>query len=96
MPFGAEIEYRPTAPNRDDLLAFDARAVPGIFFGWDLQPGMEWKGDYIVAALSAFEAQGLDAKCPVHVVKEIIVPEKLRFPLAEAVVQQWLKWVRRM
>ena len=49
-----------------------------------MQPGCEWKGDYLVAAISDFQALGVDAKIPVHVVKEIIVPEPLTFPIGIA------------
>ena len=84
VPFGMGIQFRPTKPNREKLLEFDSRAVDGIFLGWDIQPGMTFKGDYLVAAWSDFQALGLDAKVPVHVVREIIVPENVSFPVADA------------
>ena len=84
VPFGMGIQFRATKPNRDKLLEFDARAVDGIFLGWDLQPGMSFKGDYVVAAWSDFQALGLDAKVPVHVVREIVVLESVTFPIADA------------
>ena len=84
VPFGMGIQFRPTKPNREQLLEFDARAVDGIFLGWDIQPGMTFKGDYVVAAWSDFQALGLDAKVPIHVVREIIVPERIVFPIADA------------
>ena len=45
---------------------------------------MAFKGDYVVAAWSDFQALGLDAKVPIHVVREIIVLESVTFPVADA------------
>ena len=45
---------------------------------------MTFKGDYIVAAWKDFQELGLDAKVPVHVVRELIVPDEMRFPIADA------------
>ena len=41
-----------------------------MFLGWDMQPGMKFKGDYVVAAWSDFQALGLDAKVIVHVAEK--------------------------
>ena len=49
-----------------------------------MQPGMKFKGDYVVAAWSDLQALRLDAKVLVHVVREILVPETVRFPIADA------------
>jgi hypothetical protein len=75
IPFGALVEFKPS-PTRDALSKFAPRAVPGIFLGYVLQPGCQWKGDYYAAALSEFQAVdgGRFEKVSVQRIKEVVPP----------------------
>ena len=54
VPFGAFIHFLPPPHLVKKLPKFGARGVPGIFVGWYLHSGGEWKREYIVCDLRDF------------------------------------------
>ena len=66
-------------------MKFDSRGTHGIFLGHYLQPGGEWKGDFLVADMEEFEQDSMREKCHIFRVKEVsMVADGVRFPLREA------------
>jgi len=64
--------------------------VEGVFFGWHLQPGHKWNGEYVVSALSNFVGKDLRARarasdCNVRLEKVRLIcrPAVATFPLKE-------------
>ena len=58
----------------------ESLSIPGIFFGFNPQPGGRWQNDYFAAPLQAFGAN-LDAalkdhtaSVPVRIVRELVAP----------------------
>ena len=45
FPFGSLIHYKPNVQNSK----LGAQTLPGLFLGWRLEPGINWKGLYKVA-----------------------------------------------
>ena len=92
IPFGAELEYRPSAPNdRLRLHKYGDKTLQGIFIGYDQRAGGDWSGDYLVVDWE--EREQADNAREVHVkrVKEInklTLKGKFRFPLAEGALSQ--------
>ena len=85
IPFGAELEYRPSAPNdRLRLHKYGNKTLQGIFIGYDQRAGGDWSGDYLVVDWQ--ELEQADNARDVHVkrVKEInklTLKGRFRFPL---------------
>ena len=48
IPFGCVVDYLPKPEVVRAMPKFEARACQGIFVGYYLQPGGEWKGEYLV------------------------------------------------
>jgi len=54
IPFGALIRYK-VGPLKQRLWSkLQAQSVPGIFLGYKLHPGGEWRGEYTVQSLRAY------------------------------------------
>ena len=65
---------------------FAPTTVPGVFFGWHIEPGCGFRGDYIVVPLSAFRIP--DKKVyHAHRVKELVTFSATQFPLQEAMLE---------
>ena len=89
IPFGALVNFKPTA-GRSDLQRWDPPAERGVFAGYHLHPGYEWRGEYMVWKLNSFAKadlrcssthlhQGVDKP---HIVKMCVLPANgLSFPL---------------
>ena len=92
IPFGAELEYRPSAPkDRERLLTYGNKTLSGIFVGYDQHAGGDCSGDYLVVDWD--ELDHADSAQEVHVkrIKEINVISlngRPRFPLAEGFLRQ--------
>jgi hypothetical protein len=60
----------------------------GLFFGYEFEPGIKWKGNYIIAPLAQFKGKTVDNsfRPKLIVVKEVYLPidGKVIFPLKEA------------
>jgi hypothetical protein len=82
IPFGAAVEFK-TSPIRDGPGKFAPKATPGVFVGYYMQPGGQWKGDYLVARLEDFASSSgsLPRPVPVQRVKEVIQMQEITFPL---------------
>ena len=50
VPYDSRLNQEGKTPK------FEAKAMPGVFLGYHLEPGGKWKGDYIVANLQDFRA----------------------------------------
>jgi len=71
IPFGAKVRFKPS-PIGDEPSKFQTDTRDGVFLGYALLPGGEWKGDYRVATLDDFVGMPLHAEtkgslCRVHV-----------------------------
>ena len=78
IPFGAMVEYHPTsAKDQSGLHQFGAKVLPGIFFGYVLYAGRNWKGDIWIADIE--ELEEMDAS-EIHArrlnTKEVVTPMK--------------------
>ena len=86
IPFGALVIMRPMPPVLMQKPKFSTRGVPGLFIGWDLQPGCYWSGDYVLVEVSSFKP-GAPKQTRLHRVKqrELLIPEgEWQFPLKAA------------
>ena len=88
IPFGSLVEYHPiTAKDQSRIHQFGKKVLPGLFLGYALYAGGNWKGDVLVADLEELEtmdaseinSKGLNAK-------EVIFPKengKFILPVAD-------------
>jgi hypothetical protein len=54
IPFGCLVDFKPTVEETKKLPKFSPQAVPGVFLGYDLSPGGQWKRVCLVVALEDF------------------------------------------
>ena len=54
IPFGCLVDFKSTVEETKKLPKFSPQAVPGVFLGYDLSPGGQWKRVCLVAALDGF------------------------------------------
>jgi len=90
IPFGALVDFLPSPLSKEKSGKNEPDTRPGVFFGYHLDPGGRWSGQYYVVSLTAFigislrrNTRGKDAKVHVQRVRELVwrsgqVPE---FPL---------------
>ena len=78
FPFGSLVEYYPiSAKDQSRIHQFGEKVVPGIFLGYALVAGRNWKGDILVADTE--ELGLLDASeiyCKRLNAKEVIFPKE--------------------
>ena len=56
IPFGSLVEYHPfTAKDQSRIHQFGKKVLPGLFLGYALYAGGNWKGDVLVADLEELE-----------------------------------------
>ena len=79
IPFGALVHYRPPKPFLNTLPKFAPRECHGIFLGWYMRPGMEFKGDYLVLPMSGLDTGA--GPIPVHRIKEVRMAHPINFPM---------------
>ena len=87
LPFGSLVHYRPPRPVLKSLMKFEPTTLPAIFVGWHLEPGCEWRGDYLVIPLSAFKVPGRKM-FNVHRIKELVSFDAMHFPLQAAKIEE--------
>ena len=92
VPFGEEVEYKPSQPKGlEPLRKFGSKTLNGVFVGYDQRAGGNWRGDYLVADWDEIEQAETAREIHVHRVKEInvcLLNGKHRFPLAENLLRQ--------
>ena len=72
IPFGAELEYRPSAPNdRTRFHKYGNKTLSGVFIGYDQRAGGDWSGDYLVVDWEELEQAGNAREVHVKRVKEV-------------------------
>ena len=54
IPFGCLVDFKSTVEETKKLPKFSPQAIPGVFLGYDLSPGGQWKRVCLVAALDDF------------------------------------------
>ena len=90
LPFGCLVHFRPPRPIAQELPKFAPRAVPGIFLGWHVEPGCNFRGDYLVIPIATFQAP--DQKSyHAYRVKELVSFEPTQFPLQVALIEEMTK-----
>ena len=62
VPYGSRITFVPSKISKDPSRKLESNMVEGIFFGWHLQPGHKWNGEYVVSALTNFVGKDLRAR----------------------------------
>ena len=55
LPFGCLIDFKPSPVKGKVAPKFAPTAMPGVFLGWQIQPGGKFRGEYIVASLAEFK-----------------------------------------
>ena len=88
IPFGSLVEYHPkTAKDQSRIHQFVKKVLPGLFLGYALYAGENWKGDVLVADLEELET--MDASeiySKRRNAKEVIFPKEkgeFIFPIAD-------------
>ncbi len=66
---------------------FSPTTVPGVFFGWHIEPGCGFRGDYIVVPLSAFRVPDKRVY-HAHRIKELVTFDATQFPLQGAMLEE--------
>lgn len=86
VPFGAKILFY-NNPNRPDNTSgkLSPTANDGVFLGYYIQPGHQWKGEYLVAKLDALDYHAENGSITVQRSRQIILPSGgFVFPLRAA------------
>ena len=56
IPFGSLVEYHPfSAKDQSRIHQFEKKVLPGLFLGYALYAGGNWKGDVLIADLEELE-----------------------------------------
>jgi len=87
LPLACLCYFKPKGPQLEALHKFEPTGVPALFMGWFLQPGMIFKGTYLVCTLADFNDKSL-RRIPMHKVKRLIRAERLQFPAKQALLQE--------
>jgi hypothetical protein len=92
IPFGAELEYRPSAPrDRERLHKYGNKTLSGVVIGYDQKARGDWSGDYLVVDWEELEQAEHAREVHIKRVKEVnklTLNGKFRFPLAEGILSQ--------
>ena len=90
LPFGSLVHYRPPKPVLKKMHKMAPRTIPGVFIGWHLDPGCEWRGDYLIVPVAVFRDAGRKMY-NAHRVKELVSYDPLNFPLQAAYLEDRIK-----
>ena len=52
VPFGSLVDFQPSPVQGKVTLKFGCKTIPGLFAGYYVLPGGQWRGDYLVVPLS--------------------------------------------
>ena len=94
IPFGAEVQYKPTTPaDVDRLQTFGTKTLSGLFLGYAQRTGGAWAEDYYILDWQQVDiANHVNLIHPRRIRREEVFPVKLnhkfRFPLAEGALRQ--------
>ena len=83
IPFGALVYFKPSGARVNEQgHKFDAKGVPGVFAGYEIAPGVNWKRQYMAWALSDMTKQNNAFKLLryQHLTEKIEVHMPLTFP----------------
>ena len=87
IPFGSLVEYHPTtAKDQSRIHQFGKKVLPGLFLGYALYAGRNWKGDVLIADLEELETMDASEIYSKRLnAKEVIFPKQgeLIFPIAD-------------
>ena len=84
IPFGCQIDYW-TGPRKRPKpdLKYEPTSKPGIFLGYVVHPGFDFRTEFIVASLKEIRLASFDEKVNVLRVIKVNEPEIIRFPLKD-------------
>jgi len=93
-PFGAEIQYKPSAPkDKEQVHTYGEKLLSGIFIGYSQNAGGSWNRDLLEVDWHALE--GAERASEVHVqrikakeVQPTLLQDKHRFPLRTGDLRQ--------
>lgn len=88
IPFGAVVEFMPTANPNKDPAAFQGKTKPGLFLGYHIQPGGLWSSDFIVVDFAKLreDPELAPGGCNIARTPEVFITypgAPYKFPLAE-------------
>ena len=78
IPFGSLVEYHPTtAKDQSRIHQYGKKVLPGLFLGYALYAGRNWKGDVLVADLEELETMDVSEIYSKRLnAKEVIFPKE--------------------
>ena len=84
IPFGCQIDYwtGPRKRPKSDL-KFEPTSKPGIFLGYVVHPGFDFRTEFIVASLQDMRVANFEDKVNVVRVIKVSEPEVINFPLQD-------------
>lgn len=75
VPFGAKILFWNNPARADNTAGkLSPTANDGIFLGYHIQPGHQWKGEYLVAKLEALDYHAANGSITVQRTRQMILP----------------------
>ena len=80
IPFGSLVEYYPiTAKDQSRIHQFGKKVLSGLFLGYSLYAGGNWKGDILVADIEELETMDASEIYSKRLnAKEVIFPKEKR------------------
>ena len=90
VPFGAKVIFRPADTKSISKTKFEEPTVTGVFAGYELTPGYNWSGTFLVWALDDFAGEDLSTDAYInspqvrhpHRIKRLELPaDGVSFPL---------------
>jgi len=83
IPFGAAVTYlRPDKGQRKGAakkLKYDPSGSKGVFLGWHMAPGIQFRGDYLIADLDSFLND--QSEIVIYRVRNVREHESVNFPI---------------
>ena len=85
IPFGSLIDFKIPKTPSIKIDKFGKPTAPGLFLGYYLAHGGQWKGDYLVTPITEFTEDNKSGRVIVYRVKEVIVDKSspVAFPMKE-------------
>ena len=64
IPFGALVYFKPSGARANEQAhKFDPKGIPGVFAGYEIAPGVNWRRQYMAWALSDMTKQNYSFQC---------------------------------
>ena len=84
IPFGSLVEYHPrTAKDQSRIPQFGKKVLPGLFLGYVLYAGANWKGDVLFADLEELETMDASEIYSNRLNAKEVIQGEFIFPIAD-------------